>query len=117
MLLYPSSARRVSLHKKKENRTHPTDFTLCRLFTPGAAKTTDKKDKVPCSRRLQAPVSKEAIIRPNKNRPTSDLVKRPVSPARRDKQSSTRLKARRLALLELFRAYVHRWLADHSDWR
>jgi len=22
-----------------------------------------------------------------------------------------------LALLELFRAYVHCWLADHSDWR
>src|SRR3954453_768336 len=55
------------------------------------------------------------IIRPNKNRPTSDLVKRPVSPAQQDKQSSTRPKARRLALLELFRTNVHCWLVTHSD--
>src|SRR5215212_8624805 len=63
----------------------------------------------------KAATGEKAIIRPNKNRPTSDLVKRPVSPARRDKQSSTRPTARRLALLELFRANVHCWLTVHSD--
>jgi hypothetical protein len=57
------------------------------------------------------------IIRLNKNRSTSDLVKRPVSPAHQDKQSSTRSVARRFALLELYPTYVHCWLAAHSDWR
>jgi hypothetical protein len=48
-------------------------------------------------------VVRRSIIRPNKNRSTSDLEKRLVSPARSYKQSSTKPMAGRLALLELFR--------------